>query len=154
MPRLLIIGYGNRLRGDDGVGCRAAELLRQRLAQVDVEILAMHQLTPELMEAIGRAQRVIFIDAAAEGQPGEIVRQELAVSAGFKTSPGPAAFTHQASPAALLAGAAALYGSNASGVLYSIVGESFEFGDQLTPAVDRALTALVNAIENAAVASD
>jgi len=147
--RLLIIGYGNRLRGDDGAGCRVAELLQVKLAgAADVGILAVHQLTPELMEPISRARRVIFIDAAAEGRPGEIRRRELATSAAT------AAFTHLATPAALLAGAAALYGSRASGVLYTIAGESFEYGEQLTNAVERAVAELVTTVEHAAVGTD
>ncbi len=100
------------------------------------------------MLAISRAQRVIFIDAAAEGQPGEIRRQELAAH------PAPAAFTHQASPAGLLAGAAALYGSSVSGILYTIAGETFDFGEQLTPVVERSLATLLAMIENAAVGTD
>ena len=147
MPTL-IIGYGNRLRGDDGAGCRAAELLRERLTAAKFEVLVLHQLTPELMEEISRARRVIFIDAAAEGPPGEVRRQELTTSA------APAAFMHVANPAALLGGAAALYGSSAPGVLYSIAGESFGYGEQLTPAVERAVSELVTAIENSAIGSD
>jgi hydrogenase maturation protease len=134
---MLIIGYGNRLRSDDGVGFRAAELLRERGANSGVEILAVPQLTPELTEPVSRAQQVIFIDAAADGPPGEIRRRTLAPSA-----PG-ARFTHQMTPEALLAGAAALYGASPSGVLYSIAGESFAYGEQLTPAVERALAELV-----------
>ena len=145
MPRVLVIGYGNRSRGDDGIGYRAAELLREKLSRLDVEVLAVHQLTPDLMVAISRAQRVIFIDAAAEGPPGEIRRQELAAQ------PGSGAFTHQASPAGLLAGAAALYGSCASGVLYTIAGATFDFGEQFTPAVERSLAMLLAMIEDAAV---
>jgi hydrogenase maturation protease len=137
MPRLLIIGYGNPLRSDDGAGCRAAKLLRERLSSPEVEILAVEQLTPELMEPIGRAREVIFIDAAAGGQPGEIRQRPLVLPRAGAT------FTHHATPAALLAGAATLYGGNASGVLYSIAGESFELGERLTPAVERAVAELV-----------
>jgi hydrogenase maturation protease len=133
----LIIGYGNRLRSDDGVGFRAAELLGERSVNADVQILAVPQLTPELVEPISRAQRVIFIDAAAEGPPGEIRQRTLAASAAG------AAFTHQMTPEALLAGAVALYGTSPSGVLYSICGESFVLGEQLTPAVERAVIELV-----------
>ncbi len=110
--------------------------------------MAVHQLTPELMLAISRAQRVIFIDAAAEGLPGEIRRQELAAHS------APAAFTHEAGPASLLAGAAALYGSTVSGVLYTIAGETFAFGEQLTPVVERSLATLLAMIEDAAVGTD
>ena len=108
----------------------------------------MPQLTPELMVPISRAERVIFIDAAAAGQPGEIRRQELAAH------PTPVAFTHETGPAGLLAGAAALYGSNVSGILYTIAGEAFDFGEQLTPVVERSLATLVALIENAAVRTD
>jgi hydrogenase maturation protease len=134
---LLIIGYGNRLRNDDGVGLRAAELLRERSASPAVEILAVPQLTPELVEPVSRAERVIFIDAAVEGPPGEIRQRTLLAS------PAGAAFTHRMTPEALLAGAAALYGASPSGVLYSISGESFAYGESLTPAVERAVIELV-----------
>ena len=132
---MLIIGYGNRLRSDDGVGFRAAELLRERNVNPDIEVLAVPQLTPELTEPVSRAQQVIFIDAAAEGRPGEIRRRKLTAPAAG------AAFTHRMTPEALLA--AALYGASPSGVLYSICGESFAYGEQLTPAVERALAELV-----------
>ncbi|MGO9893781.1 MAG: hydrogenase maturation protease [Bryobacteraceae bacterium] len=148
MPRLLIVGYGNRLRSDDGVGFRAAELLRERCVNCAVEILAVPQLTPELVEPVSRARHVVFIDAAAEGPPGEIRRRTLAAP-----SSG-AVFTHQMTPEALLAGAAALYGASPSAVLYSISGESFAYGEHLTPAVERALTELVATIQHAAVGAD
>lgn len=150
MSRFLIIGYGNRLRGDDGAGYRAAELLRDRLAGGrDIEVLAVHQLTPELMEPVSRAQHVIFIDAAAAGgRVGEIRRQELTATG------GPAIFTHQATPRDLLATAAELFGSCASGALYTIAGERFEFGDTLTASVELAMAELVKTIEDAVVRTD
>jgi hydrogenase maturation protease len=138
--RLLIIGYGNRLRRDDGVGIRAAELLRERLVNADVEILGVAQLTPELTEAVSRAQQVIFIDAAVDGAAGQIRRREIAPSAAGSR------FTHQMTPEALLAGAAALYGASPPGVLYSISGESFEYGESLTSAVERAVEELVSTV--------
>jgi hypothetical protein len=50
--RVLIIGYGNPLRTDDGLGWRAAYRLAASLKDAPVEALAVHQLTPELGEAI------------------------------------------------------------------------------------------------------
>jgi hydrogenase maturation protease len=69
MARVLIVGYGNPLRGDDGLGWHAAEALRAALPEA--EILAVHQLTPELAEDASRAELVIFLDAAETGAPGE-----------------------------------------------------------------------------------
>src|SRR5689334_19250278 len=64
----LVIGYGNPLRGDDGVGWVAAQRLAHRVDQEHVATMAVHSLTPELAAALRHAELVIFIDAA-EGQP-------------------------------------------------------------------------------------
>lgn len=60
---ILIIGYGNTLRGDDGVGFRLAEFIDSQRWD-NVCVLAVHQLTPELAANIAKAKAVIFIDAA------------------------------------------------------------------------------------------
>ena len=65
---MLIIGYGNPLRGDDGVGWRVAEAAGTALPEGAATVLAVHQLTPELSAPISRAGRVVFVDAAAEGE--------------------------------------------------------------------------------------
>jgi hydrogenase maturation protease len=136
MPRLLIIGYGNPLRGDDAVGYLAAERLRSLLTGADVEILAVHQLTPELADPISRAAHVIFLDAAATGEPGAIQRRSII------PAPGPGGFTHHSTPGALLAASAALFDSLPEATLYSIPGQSFEFGEELTAPVRQALETL------------
>jgi hydrogenase maturation protease len=58
----LVIGYGNTLRDDDGAGVRAAE----RIAELhhDVDVVTMHELTPELAEKMAGYDRVVFIDAS------------------------------------------------------------------------------------------
>src|SRR5262245_29107852 len=82
--RVLIIGYGNPLRADDGVGWQAARHLAELLRDEPIEILALHQLTPELAEPISRADLIIFIDASNEGQPGSWKCERLEVN----TTPG------------------------------------------------------------------
>lgn len=129
MPRVLIIGYGNTLRGDDAFGPTVAELLLDRLHDPSVEILSLHQLTPELMEPLSRADLAIFIDAAASGEPGSLV--ERTIEASFS---GPA-FTHHATPEALLAGARALYGRAPAAHMISAAGADFELGADLSPVV-------------------
>lgn len=68
--RPLIIGYGNPLRQDDGLGWRAAELVEQSGAPA--EIIVCHQLTPELILRLESAPLVIFLDAAIDQPPGEV----------------------------------------------------------------------------------
>jgi len=72
---VLIIGYGNTLRGDDGVGPRVAEVIGNlRLPGVRTLICAL--LTPELADPISRAETVIFVDAAVDA-PSEVQWRKL-----------------------------------------------------------------------------
>jgi hydrogenase maturation protease len=64
MTRALIIGYGCPLRGDDAFGWHAAHRLLKLAGNDSVQVLATHQLTPELAEPISHADLVIFIDAS------------------------------------------------------------------------------------------
>jgi hydrogenase maturation protease len=139
MSRLLIIGYGNPLRGDDGFGWQAASQLLDRIADPEIEVMAVQQLTPELMEPISRAGRVVFIDAAASGEPGVLEERTLAPDTAFDSHN----FTHHSTPGGLLAGAQALFGRAPEATLYTVPGEDFGFGERLTPAVEKALAEVV-----------
>ena len=154
MPRLLIIGYGNPLRGDDAVGWLAAERLQELVqspvqdpevshTRIAVEVLAVHQLTPELMDPISRADRVIFMDAAADGDPGTIHRRKLMPAKVGQAAMAAASFTHQADPAALLAGARSLFGHAPQAWLVTVTGANFELTDELSVPVAKALDRLV-----------
>ena len=145
MPRILIIAYGNPMRSDDGLAWRAADALEKKLAGTDVEILRLHQLAPELAETVTRAKAVIFVDAAApnqaNGQPGEVR------SSTFETIEGLSRFSHQLSPAAVLALARQLYGVNLCAFTVTLTGEKFDHGEALSPLIAAALPALVARIE-------
>jgi hydrogenase maturation protease len=138
MAKVLIIGYGNTLRGDDGIGRLAAERLRESAPGPDIEVLAVHQLTPELAEPVSRADFVVFLDAREGGMPGTVQREPVHPEPG-----GEGAFTHQASPSGLLAAASLLYGSRPEGVLLSASGESFAYGAGLSAAAQAAEAELV-----------
>ncbi len=132
MPRVVVIGYGNPLRTDDAIGWRAAGELSTELAGSEVEIVACHQLTPEMAESIAQAKLVIFIDACTDGSPGRI----------SKTAVEPAAFTpdmmsHHLDPPSLLACAKELYGRAPKAVVICVTGECFGFGRELTPTVEQ-----------------
>jgi Ni,Fe-hydrogenase maturation factor len=75
--RVLVIGYGNTLRRDDGVGVRVAEAVAADPRFAHVRVLAVHQLTPELALDIGSASLVIFVDADVRGLPGSIEVHDL-----------------------------------------------------------------------------
>lgn len=95
MARVLIVGYGNPLRSDDGLGWRAAEELSRCLSLPEVEVLMRQQLTPELADNLTRADVVFFIDAARGGQPGELRCDPVTPQPGTTD-------THHSSPAGIL----------------------------------------------------
>ena len=128
--KVLILGYGNPLRADDGFGWQAAERLMAEAPNLDIR--ALHQLTPELAEPLSQANHAIFIDAAREGVPGELRQHPV--------EPQPAgAFTHHITPPALLALARDLYGRVPQAVLFTAAGASFEHGMELSADVQQAV---------------
>jgi hydrogenase maturation protease len=70
MRPLLIIGYGNPLRGDDGLGVEVACCLKEIIRDESVEVLSQHQLMPELADPVSRASLVVFVDARVGDTPG------------------------------------------------------------------------------------
>jgi hydrogenase maturation protease len=136
--RVLIIGYGNPWRGDDGAGPAAAEALRSRLP--GASILVQQQITPELAEPVSEADLVIFIDAAIDIPPGEIRRAEVLPGAGAS------AFTHELTPGAILHMARILYGRSPQGTLYSIGGSEFGLNETMSSAVARSVAVVVDEV--------
>ncbi len=71
--RPVIVGLGNALRSDDGVGVCAVQLLRE-LAPGDVELVELGCAGPDLALLLEGAQRAVIIDAVEAGRaPGSIV---------------------------------------------------------------------------------
>jgi hydrogenase maturation protease len=148
MVRTLVIGYGNTLRSDDGLGWRAAELIAASRLGDHVEVQPHHQLTPELAQPISEADLVIFIDADSRGTPGHVCCQRVEPSA------APSDFTHHFNPGALLAMASHLFGRCPRTFIISVVGESFASGETLSPAVQRALPAVQRLIADVIAAPE
>lgn len=136
MARVLVLGYGNPLRCDDGLGWQVAVQLFRANTSPDVEVLPCHQLTPELAEPVSRAEVVLFVDCRRGGSPGEFSCEELCPES------GPVPFTHHLSPTALLDLSSELYGACPKAYLVSICGECFEAGESLSSSVEQKLPAL------------
>ena len=140
MGRRLLIGIGNRLRGDDGVGPRVADSLAAR-GDGDFETLAVHQLTPELAAVVADAAAVVFVDAC----PAEnAVALEPLAAAG--DAPG-GAFSHQLSPAQLLALSQALYGRCPPAWQLLIPAPQLELCDELSDAAAAAMLQALRLLE-------
>jgi hydrogenase maturation protease len=141
---VLVIGYGNALRGDDGVGCEVARRLEERALPDGITVVSVHQLLPELAEPISRAARVIFIDADAELPAGEFRSRAVSPS-----KPANAAIGHHQTPGEILRLAHDLYGYAPPATLWSVGGENFGYQDRLSPIVHRALPGLIQELLHA-----
>ena len=143
--KTLILGYGNTLRKDDGLGIYAAQVLASLTLPDGVEILTYQQLSPELSSMLAKVDHAIFIDAAlaAGGQvPGTINTRILQ-----PRTNQPSSITHHFDPETLLAMAGALYGHVPQAMLFTVTAASFELGEELSPEVTSALPLLVESIK-------
>lgn len=139
----LVIGYGNVLRRDDGLGPRAVAMLRADPRMAGVTLLERHQLTPDLVLDIHAADLVILIDATLDAPAGVITSAPLgeAVSRG-------SAWSHHVEPATLVALAAELYGEVPPVMCLSVGILSVDAGESLSPTVAAAMPRLVDAVAN------
>ena len=71
MQKILVIGYGNPLRGDDGFGSLAASYVKERQIP-GVEVIVSHQLNPEHAALLPESSHAIFLDAAVGDKPGTL----------------------------------------------------------------------------------
>jgi len=74
-PKTLVLGLGNVLMGDEGVGVHVVRALEKRSLPADVECLDGGTGGFILLEPMQNAGRVVMIDAAADGNPiGTVTR--------------------------------------------------------------------------------
>lgn len=140
--RVLVIGYGNTLRGDDAFGPLVADRLRTGADLERVLILTCHQLTPELASDIAACEHAIFIDASIASPAGELVCRNLAAG-----EAGANALVHSLGPEQLLALAHLVYGRAPSASLVCVGGLRFDLGDhQLSPPIAAAVKPAVERI--------
>ncbi len=121
----LIIGYGNTLRSDDGVGVRVAEWVAQQ-AWANVCALSVQQLTPELAEEIAHAKQVIFVDAIASADTNITINKLTA-------EPVPISIGHREDPRSILWLTKQLYGQAPPACWILIPGQNFELGEEISP---------------------
>jgi len=117
----LIVGYGNTLRSDDGVGYRLAEQIEAK-NWPQVTVLALPQLTPELAPQIAQVERVVFIDAHLVSSP------LVAIEPLLPHSPR-ASFGHVGDPQQLLGWAHWLYGRVPTAWWVKVATQNLELGE-------------------------
>jgi hydrogenase maturation protease len=140
MLRVVVIGYGNPLRGDDGVGWRVAEAVAERWGE-RVTVLMGQQPVPEWAAALAEADVAFFIDASLHVGDGLHVRRLRPLT----DAPGLGA--HAFGPRDLLQLSQAVYGSAPVTYLLPLPTESLDFGEGLSPRTTRAAERAVRLLD-------
>lgn len=125
---LWIIGYGNRHRRDDAIGCHVIEALEQNLdsSVSGIHTLSLHQLEPELSEDLQTASEIIFVDATHELlAKGRAWKKILPVS-------DISGISHGISASTLLGLTRLLYHRCPPARMVAIQGRDFGFGQKLS----------------------
>jgi hydrogenase maturation protease len=138
-PSILIIGYGNELRGDDAAGPVAARALAA-LNLPGVRVLVTQQLTPDLAETVAPSTAVIFIDATAEETRNAATLNRI------QPDPEAVISNHISQPPGLLALAMALYGTAPPAWMARIPARGFDLGAGLSETAAQGVGQAVTAI--------
>lgn len=142
VAEILIVGYGNDLRSDDGAG----RVVASRIEAMDlqgVDVRSQSQLTPELALGITRADVVVFVDA-------DVDCERMAVRPVHPGERGPQPMSHHTDPAALLLHADDL--GRVPRYVYAVsipatnLGLGFELSPATAAAVEEAVAAIVEIV--------
>lgn len=128
----LLVGYGNTLRQDDGVGCVIAARLAPIYVDSGVRVIITPQILPELAADIARSACVVFVDAAIEGSAGSVQVRTLTPLSHMEDA-------HALTSPGILLFARMLYDSCPPAHLVTITGSAFGLGETLSPPVQNAL---------------
>ena len=142
----LIIGYGNDLRGDDGVGPQVAKAVADWHLPA-VKALAVQQLLPELAADMAQVEHVIFVDAC--GQRGTSTLQLAPVVTNKKalTHYGALPLNHTCDPLALLTLTQTLYGRHPQAWLLQIPIEHCDLGRSFSTTAQQGAARALRTIE-------
>lgn len=141
----MILGIGNVLLTDEGIGVRAVNELERRYSYSDdVELLDGGTAGIELLRHISNRDCLIIIDAMLQDQPpGTMMRVEgEEVPAVFRTRISP----HQLGLSDLLAAAMLTDELPKKLVLFGVEPESIDTGLELTDTVEASLDKLLEAV--------
>lgn len=142
---ILILGLGNPLRGDDGIGPRVVEELNRRGLPEGVTALDGGTGGLDLLNVLEGRERVVIVDAAEIGrEPGQFVRftpDEMRLTRSTETFS-----SHHAGLAEALALAEALGRPLPEIVILGVQPAAMEWREGLSPAVEATLPAVVEAL--------
>ncbi|PKM46295.1 MAG: hypothetical protein CVV03_05690 [Firmicutes bacterium HGW-Firmicutes-8] len=129
--KALVVGIGNQIRQDDGIGPYCVNLLKELLSPEKrelVDYLVVHQLDVIHCDLFSGYRLIVFIDADALSGSEPYRVEEI------RPEPVSRPFTsHIGSIQDILSLTCRLYDSAPAGYLFAVRGLSFDVGEELTP---------------------
>jgi len=134
----LILGYGNTLRNDDGVGRKVADAI-EALQLPGVQALSCDLLTPELAAPLSRADLAVFVDAAVDA-PTDVLLRPLEPSESSQL------MAHAADPRTMLALARDVFGHAPSAWWLTIPVANIGIGEELSTVAQGGLASAIQRV--------
>lgn len=122
---ILIVGVGNTLRGDDGIGAYICHAI-DKLGISSVSILVIQQLQTEQVEEFLTYDHVVIADATISGESVKFLPLD-------KEDSKPVSTSHHVNADLLASLAEQLYQQPLSIMICAVKGESFEMSELLSP---------------------
>ena len=148
---MLVIGIGNTMRRDDGVGILVVERLAVAIAPHAADIVTMDGESTRLIEAWAGADRAVVVDAMRGGESAGSVRR-IEVGRDALPSWAVGASSHHAGLAEAVDLGRALDRLPAHLVIYGVEAHDVSPGEGLSPAVENAMPDLVQRLAAEVVA--
>ncbi|MCX8057560.1 MAG: hydrogenase maturation protease [Ignavibacteria bacterium] len=142
MKDTLVICIGNEIRSDDSVALHFKKEF-ENLFLPFVEIISVHQLTPELAEVISKFDKIIFVDASIE----EIDKPTLK-KINFDFQYSNQSLNHIFTPESLIFLVKELYNKSPEFYSLSIPAINFDFGTELHPKTKENLLIAIETLKN------
>ena len=143
MKRMLVVGYGNPYRADDGAGYWAAVEYQSHSQDSDVQVIAVETLTPAIVEQMADAECVVFLEGSGNGRPGSIVQQGVFPD---ETVAGVYA-SNCLTPAVAVQACKLIYQRSPKVVLFSVKGANLGFGYGVSPVVKATFLELMQRLD-------
>ena len=142
--KILIVGYGNPYREDDGVGHIIAEAIEKWASEKkfdNLTVITAYQLELEMVEDVAVHDFVVFIDAHIENYSEGIVFEKVVPkeSKGFTT--------HVFGPGDLAALSERFYNHVPEIFILSVPGYKFDLGDDLSEKTEKLSKKAINLLK-------
>lgn len=153
-PRAAVVGVGNPMMGDDGIGRRVVDALDELQLPPDVEVTHAGTTAFLALEALSGARRGVVVDAVSTGEaePGTLHRYRL-VDGTFDGDP-PDVFMHDFSFSEAVRTGAEAYDLPPDVIVLGVEPADTSVGLGLTDPLSAALPAVVEATLTEVTESD